>query len=144
MGHALCTVVKQWGPAKSHRSSPHANPFLWVVRLLSDSNHVKWLNFSCHVSDEAVLRQKPFFVQRFCAILNWHVLTWFQMWHLWPCAELVKPPGVCCFHTARACQKIAEAPPLQIPSHESFEKSNGLAVACYWHTVSSASSTLFF
>jgi len=36
-------------------------------------------------------------------------------------AELDKLPSVCCFHTVRACQKIAEAPPLQIPSFKSFE-----------------------
>jgi len=43
------------------------------------------------------------------------------MRHLWLCAELHKLPSMCCFCTVRDCQKIAEVPPLQIPSFKSFE-----------------------
>jgi len=50
------------------------------------------------------------------------------MRHLWLCAELHKLPSMCCFYTVRDCQKIAEVPPLQIPSFKSFENRTDSAL----------------
>jgi len=84
-------------------------------------HYVKWIKFSIHVSNEAVLGQKTSFLQQSCATLHWHGLTQFWMRHFWLCAVHLKLPSMCCFYTVRACKKIAEVPPLQIPSFKSFE-----------------------
>jgi len=43
-----------------------------------------------------------------------------------------KQSSMCCVHTVRACQKIAQVAPLQIPSLSGLkiERMHGLAAAC--------------
>jgi len=50
------------------------------------------------------------------------------MRHFWLPADFLKLPSMYCFCTVRDCQKIAEVPPLQIPSFKSFENRTDCAL----------------
>ena len=86
--------------------------------------------FSHHVSDESISSRKTSCAQQSCVTLCWHVLTCFEMRHKWLCAAHSIFGKSAEFFAARACKKIAEVAPLQIPS-SSHAKMELIFTACH-------------